>query len=137
MTDPTTRYPLPDEPGTDPLAGSSGAVAPPPSRPATEDAPPAAVVDPPAAGSPPPPPPSTWGAGSGETPGWAPPVKDEGSRWPAVVFGVILIVVGLWFFAQHTLGLDLPTIRWGQLWPLLIIGIGLLILYGARRSGRK
>lgn len=138
MTDPTTRYPLPDEPGTDPLAGSSGSVdAPPPSSPPTEDAPPAAIVDAPAAGSPPPPPPSTWGAGSGETPGWAPPVKDEGSRWPAVVFGVILIVVGLWFFAQHTLGLDLPTIRWGQLWPLLIIGIGLLILYGARRSGRK
>jgi hypothetical protein len=117
MTDPTTRYPLPDEPGTDPLAGNGGSVNdPPPSTP---------------------PPPSTWGAGSGETPGWAPPVRDEGSRWPAVVFGVILIVVGLWFFAQHTLGLDLPTIRWGQLWPLLIIGIGLLILYGARRSGRK
>ena len=53
------------------------------------------------------------------------------------MFGLVLIVVGLWFFAEHTLGLDLPTIRWGQLWPLLIIGIGLLILYGARRSGRK
>jgi hypothetical protein len=138
MTDPTTRYPLPDEPGTDPLAGSGGSVDdPPPSTPPSGDAAPTAVVDPSAAGTTPPPPPSTWGAGSGETPGWAPPVKDEGSRWPAVVFGVILIVVGLWFFAQHTLGLDLPTIRWGQLWPLLIIGIGLLILYGARRSGRK
>jgi hypothetical protein len=48
------------------------------------------------------------------------------------VFGLILIAVGLWFLAEVTLGLDLPTIRWGQLWPLILIVVGALILYGSR-----
>ena len=39
------------------------------------------------------------------------PPRGAEPRWPAIVFGVILIVVGLWFFAEVTLGLDLPTIR--------------------------
>ena len=140
MTDPTTRFPLPDEPGDDPTAGSGEPVdAPPPST---------TPADATSAGwgtsvqAPPTPPPAAAAAAhcacrAGADPGWQPPTRDQGSRWPAVVFGLVLIIVGLWFFAEHTLGLDLPTIRWGQLWPLLIIGIGLLILYGARRSGRK
>jgi hypothetical protein len=139
MTDPTTRFPLPDEPGDGPTAASGESVdAPPPSTTPADatsagwgtsvqaPAPPA-----PAAAA------SATTAAPGPEPGWQPPTRDEGSRWPAVVFGIVLIVIGLWFFAEHTLGLDLPTIRWGQLWPLFIIGIGLLILYGARRSGRK
>ena len=62
---------------------------------------------------------------------WTPP-KTEEHRWPAVIFGLILVGIGLWFFAEVTLGLDLPTIRWGQLWPLILIVIGVLVLYGSR-----
>jgi hypothetical protein len=112
MTDPTTRYPLPDDPGNDPLAAATAA-PPPSSAPPPADAAPSA---------PPPGPPST---------DWQPPRQDE-NRVPAIIFGIILITVGLWFFAETTLGLDLPSIRWSQLWPVLLIGVGVLILWGAR-----
>ena len=115
MTDPTTRYPVPDDPGSAPLATASAA---PPSPPPPVDGP--ATGTP--ASSPPAAPPAT---------GWE-PARDDGTRWPAIVFGLIMIVVGLWFFAETTLGIDLPTIRWGQLWPLILIGVGILILWGTR-----
>jgi hypothetical protein len=51
------------------------------------------------------------------------------------VFGVILVVIGLWFFATTTLGLDLPRVDWAALWPLLLIGLGAWILLGA--MGRR
>jgi hypothetical protein len=47
------------------------------------------------------------------------------------VFGVILVVIGLWFFATTTLGLDLPRVDWAALWPLLLIALGAWILLGA------
>ena len=115
MTDPTTRYPLPDDPGNDPLAAAAAAPPPPTATPSLGDTPP-----------PPPPPPPAAAATD-----WQPPRHDE-NRLPAVIFGIILITVGLWFFAETTLGLDLPTIRWGQLWPVVLIGVGVLILWGAR-----
>jgi hypothetical protein len=110
MTDPTTRYPLPDDPGNDPLAAATVA-PPPPSASAPAEAAPPPQPAPPAAD-------------------WQPP-RDE-NRLPAIIFGIILITVGLWFFAETTLGLDLPTIRWSQLWPVILIGVGVLILWGAR-----
>ncbi len=124
MTDPTTRYPLPDDPGQDPLvtAGTSTETPPPPPREGTFGAPPSA---------PPPAPPPTTTA-----PAWSPP-HDDGTRWPAIAFGLILLVVGLWLFADVTLGLDLPTIRWGQLWPIALIVVGALILYGSRLGRRR
>jgi hypothetical protein len=53
-----------------------------------------------------------------------------------LVFGVLILIVGLWFFASRTLGLDLPDIEWGQLWPLLLIGLGAWIVFGAMRRNR-
>jgi hypothetical protein len=134
MTDPTTRYPLPDDPGADPLAAT-----PPPSpdvaAPTAADTSTATTAS---ATPPEPPPASATGATTPSppppapaAPAWDPPRGDE-ARWPAIVFGLILIGVGLWFLAEVTLGLDLPTIRWGQLWPLILIIVGGLILYGSR-----
>ena len=76
--------------------------------------------------TPPPPPPA---------PAWRPPPADRG-RSASLIFGVIILVVGLWFFASRTLGLDLPDIEWGQLWPLLLIGLGAWIVFGAMRRNR-
>ena len=59
-----------------------------------------------------------------------PPGTDSG-RLATVVFGLIVIAVGLWFFADRTLGLDLPRINWGSLWPIVVIGLGIWILLGA------
>ena len=71
---------------------------------------------------------------SGAEPAWRPPRSDSG-RNAGFVFGVILVVIGLWFFATTTLGLDLPRIDWGALWPLLLIGLGAWIVLGA--MGRR
>ena len=68
-------------------------------------------------------------------PAWRPPPADHG-RTASLVFGVIILLVGLWFFASRTLGLDMPDIEWGQLWPLLLIGLGAWIVYRAMRRNR-
>jgi hypothetical protein len=64
-----------------------------------------------------------------------PPPADRG-RTASIVFGVILLIVGAWFFATRTLGLDLPDLDWDQLWPLILIGIGVWIVLGAVRRAR-
>ena len=54
----------------------------------------------------------------------------------ARIWGLLLIAVGAWFFAQFTLGYDLPAIPWRDLWPIGLIVIGLaVILRGMRRRG--
>jgi hypothetical protein len=54
-----------------------------------------------------------------------------------VVFGIILLGVGLWFFLDQTLGFELPRIRWSQLWPLIIIGLGAWIVLSTMRRGSR
>ena len=44
------------------------------------------------------------------------------------IWGLILLAFGLWFFADVTLGYDMPSIAWRDLWPIALIGIGLLVL---------
>ena len=67
-------------------------------------------------------------------PGWPARDRDRG-RWGTVVFGVILVAVGLWFFADQTLGLDMPRLRWSELWPIIIIVLGGWIILGSMRRG--
>jgi hypothetical protein len=66
--------------------------------------------------------------------------EDAAHRWsrePGVVraadtagriWGVVLLVVGLWFLADVTLGYDMPSIAWRDLWPIALIGVGLIVL---------
>lgn len=51
------------------------------------------------------------------------------------VWGVLVLLVGLWFFADVTLGLDMPSIPWRDLWPVGLIVIGLAIVL--RSMGRR
>ena len=109
--DPTTRIPTPEP------VPSPAYVAPPPA--------PMYVAPPPAPPAPP-------------APSWAPPKqRDDGGRWVGIIGGLILLGLGLWFFAERTLGLDLPDIRWSQMWPLILILIGAAILLGAFRRERR
>ena len=62
--------------------------------------------------------------------------RDDPGRTGSIIFGVILLAVGLWFFADQTLGLDMPRLRWSELWPLLIIAIGAWVVLASMRRGR-
>jgi hypothetical protein len=44
------------------------------------------------------------------------------------IWGLIVLAVGLWFFADVTLGYDMPSIAWRDLWPIALIGLGLLVV---------
>jgi hypothetical protein len=63
-------------------------------------------------------------------PAWRPPRRHR-SRGGSIIFGVILLVLGLWFFASQTLGIALPRLRWDEIWPILLIGIGAWVLVGS------
>jgi hypothetical protein len=63
------------------------------------------------------------------------PRRNDPGRTGTVVFGLILIVIGIWFFAERTLGLALPDVDWGSLWPVILIVLGIWMLIGA--AGRR
>ena len=44
------------------------------------------------------------------------------------VWGLIVLGLGLWFFADITLGLDMPAVAWRDLWPVVLIVIGLAVV---------
>jgi len=52
----------------------------------------------------------------------------------ARAWGGIVLLIGLWFLADVTLRLDLPSLDWATLWPvgLILLG-GLVVLGGAVR----
>jgi hypothetical protein len=64
-----------------------------------------------------------------------PAVRDAADT-AARVWGLVLLAVGLWFFAAFTLRINLPTVAWADLWPLILILFGgLIVVRGlARRS---
>ncbi|MFL5686542.1 MAG: LiaI-LiaF-like domain-containing protein [Chloroflexota bacterium] len=62
--------------------------------------------------------------------------RDDPGRTATVVFGLILVAIGLWFFADQTLGIEMPRLRWSELWPVLLILLGAWILLSAMRRRR-
>ena len=94
---------------------------PPPPMPPAAEAPPAAPA--PAAPSPPPMAPPTVSSRR----------RDDAGGSGTIFFGVILVAIGLWFFADQTLGLEMPRLRWNELWPILLVGLGAWIVFGSLR----
>jgi len=39
-----------------------------------------------------------------------------------------VLAIGLWFFADVTLGYDMPSVAWRDLWPIVLIAIGLVVV---------
>lgn len=105
--------------------------------------------------------PGTWGvAGTGGTPGpdagapgqgWAPGATGSavppqwGTDWrppeirpttgpgtPGIVIGIALIVLGLVFLLDRFVDVD-----FAYVWPLLIVGLGVLLIAGAIRRGAR
>jgi hypothetical protein len=46
----------------------------------------------------------------------------------ARVWGLLVLAVGLWFFADITLGYDMPAVAWRDVWPIALIAIGLAVV---------
>jgi hypothetical protein len=64
------------------------------------------------------------------------PSGEDSGRLATIVFGLIVIAVGVWFLLDRTLGFELPDIEWGSLWPLIVIGLGVWILLGTASRRR-
>ncbi len=133
MTDetpsPTTRMPVPEPPPESPTQGWPGATLDEESQ-AVESGrvPPA---EPPPASPPP---------NASPTPPVATPPRREDrdhGRTASILFGLVFLGLGLWFFVEHTLGYELPRIRWSQIWPVALIVIGLWVVLGAMRRGSR
>ena len=88
----------------------------------TVDGPPAAAGLPAPTATPPSPPPSNLH-------------RRERDRGGALIGGTIILLIGLWFLATTTLGLELPRIDWHTYWPLILIVVGLLVILRAFRRG--
>ena len=52
------------------------------------------------------------------------------------VWGLLVLAVGVWFFADITLGLDMPSVAWRDLWPVVIIVVGVAVLLRGLASRR-
>jgi uncharacterized integral membrane protein len=51
-----------------------------------------------------------------------------------LIFGAILLLVGIYYLLRNTVGFDLPELNWDVIWPIIVIAIGLGIVYGVYRS---
>ncbi len=109
---------LSDPPGPAPV-GAPQPTTPPPASSSMQALPPPAT-------------PSDW-----REPPWSPP-RPRPRRGPstgAIVFGGLILLAGIWFFLERTLGIDLPDIRWNTIWPVLLIVLGGFIVL--RALGRR
>ena len=62
------------------------------------------------------------------------PAVKETADLAGRLWGLVLLGFGLWFFADVTLAMDLPNVRWGELWPVVLIVIGgFVVLRGMAR----
>lgn len=72
-------------------------------------------------------------APGGAGPSWRPPRNRDGNL-ASIVVGLALLAIGGWYLLDQTLGFDMPRIRWNDLWPIILIVLGaLVILQSARR----
>lgn len=101
---------------------------PPPADPSPQPSSAAPPTDPPVQ---PPRPDGDW-----REPPWFPPDdrdrrerRERGSNAASIVFGLIVLGIGIYYFLDRTLGIAMPAIRWGSLWPILLVILGGLILF--------
>jgi hypothetical protein len=98
---------------------------PPPVDPPPSPADPAAP--PPPAGDPAAPKSTDW-----REPPWFPPRdkdrRERKSNIVAIVVGLVILAVGVYYFIDRTLGVAMPRIQWGSLWPVLLIVLGGVVL---------
>ncbi len=64
----------------------------------------------------------------------ATPAASRGAGGSAgVVVGIGLVLIGVWFLLRDRL----PDINWGLVWPLVLVGVGALILFTSMRRRER
>jgi hypothetical protein len=58
---------------------------------------------------------------------WRPP-RERDSNLASIVIGLILVAIGAWYFLEQTLGIRLPRISWRDIWPVLLILLGVFVI---------
>jgi len=61
------------------------------------------------------------------------PPETDGTRYGSIIVGLVIIAVGLWYFADRTLGLELPNLEADQLWPIAVIAVGAWLIIRPHR----
>ncbi len=110
-------------PGTVASAESGPEVGADTSPPPEDALPPVPPAEPPADTPPPPPPPPA--AAAPPRPVEEPAETEEDHDRPRRTVGIILIALGAWFFLDQFFDFW----NWGELWPVLLILLGLLLLF--------
>jgi hypothetical protein len=57
------------------------------------------------------------------------PAVAGAADWASRAWGLLVLAIGLWFLADVTLGFDMPSLAWRELWPLLLIVVGLAVVF--------
>ncbi len=65
-------------------------------------------------------------------PAAGPPISD-GPRYGSIIVGLVILAVGIWYFADRTLGLELPRLDADQLWPIAVIVLGAWLIVRPHR----
>lgn len=90
----------------------------------TEPAPPPPTSSPPTSSPPP------ASAPPQPPPPWQPP-RQRGRNVASILVGLVFLGIGIWYFLDTTLGLTMPDIEWDNIWPILLIVIGGVIVVRA------
>jgi hypothetical protein len=56
------------------------------------------------------------------------PVVADAALTLTRMWGLIVLAVGVWFFADVTLAMDMPAVPWSDVWPIAIILVGVFIV---------
>jgi phage shock protein PspC (stress-responsive transcriptional regulator) len=67
----------------------------------------------------------------GTPPDQGPPARGGESNAP-LIFGAILILLGAWFLIERFVN-----INFGLVWPVIVIGLGVVLILGAMRRGDR
>ncbi len=54
----------------------------------------------------------------------------------AIFFGAILLFVGGYYLLTNTFEMDLPELNWDRFWPVIVIGLGVVVLVKALQERR-
>lgn len=57
--------------------------------------------------------------------------------WGRLLFGLVVLFVGVWFLLRNTFGVNLPELDGDMIWPILVVGLGLAILFNTGRRGSQ